>query len=360
MNIVIFGITGSIGQQSIEVIKKLGHKIVGAVFNNNIKVMKHIIDNSKYKFDVYSKSISIFNTVNSIDELLLKTKPDLVINAIPGFDGVEITLKCLMEKIDIALANKESYVVAGWVINEMSKIQKVNVYPVDSEHCAIYDLLKKKRMSKLIITASGGPFYNLNKNDLKKVTFLQAKSHPNWNMGYKISIDSATLMNKCFEIIEAYYIFKTKNIDVVYHPESIVHSMIEFSDNSIHAQMSTPNMKLAIGLAISKFNSKAPLIKKLSFKDLTLNFNVIDENKWLPIKWAKQIIENDDKTLPVILNAANDAAIELFKENKIRFDQIIDIIELTIERFKDKKISNIKDIFVLNSIIKQYILSLYK
>lgn len=359
MNILIFGATGSIGLQSIDVIKKLGHKVVGCVYLNNDKVMEQIIKTSKYSFDVFSKNVSKFNTVNSIEEMFAKSKPDLVINAIPGFDGVEISFLTLMNKIDLALANKESYVVAGWKLKELARLTKTNIYPIDSEHCAIIDLLKNKKINRLLLTASGGQFYNKSYNELKDVTFKQAIAHPNWNMGYKISIDSATLMNKCFEIIEAYYIFNTKNIEAIYHPQSIVHSMIEFKDHSVHSQMSVPDMKLAIEIALSKNKSKAPLIKQLSFEKLHLSFDTIDENKWLPIKWAKFIIKNDNRELPVIINAANDAAIQLFKENKIKYTDIIPIISKAIEMFSYKKVNNVKDIFSLNSIIKQYILSKY-
>ncbi len=325
MNILIFGATGSIGIQSINVVRKLGHKIVGCSFHSNISQMQKIIKSLKYDIDVFSSKVTALNTVKTIDQLFEKTKPDLVINAISGF--------------------------------EIAKAQGVNIFPIDSEHCAIYDLMKNKRINKLLLTASGGPFYNKEIHELNNVSFYEAKNHPNWKMGYKISIDSATLMNKCFEMIEAYYMFNIKNIEAIYHPQSIVHSMIEFSDNSIHAQMSIADMKLAIELAISKFKSKVPIIEKLSFEKLNLSFDYIDENKWLPIKWAKYIIKNDDRVLPVIINAANDAAIELFKNKKIKFNQIIPIISLAINDFSNQKINNIKDIFILNSIIKQYILS---
>ncbi|WP_412032172.1 1-deoxy-D-xylulose 5-phosphate reductoisomerase [Malacoplasma muris] len=357
MNILIFGATGSIGIQSINVVRKLGHKIVGCSFHSNISQMQKIIKSLKYDIDVFSSKVTALNTVKTIDQLFEKTKPDLVINAISGFAGLEITLKTILNKIDLALANKESYVLAGWKIKEIAKAQGVNIFPIDSEHCAIYDLMKNKRINKLLLTASGGPFYNKEIHELNNVSFYEAKNHPNWKMGYKISIDSATLMNKCFEMIEAYYMFNIKNIEAIYHPQSIVHSMIEFSDNSVHAQMSIADMKLAIELAISKFKSKVPIIEKLSFEKLNLSFDYIDENKWLPIKWAKYIIKNDDRVLPVIINAANDAAIELFKNKKIKFNQIIPIISLAINDFSNQKINNIKDIFILNSIIKQYILS---
>lgn len=357
MNVLIFGATGSIGLQAIDVIKRLGHKIVGCTFNENFSQMQKILKSLKYDVHVFSSKITALNTVKTIDELFEKSKPDFVINAISGFAGLEITFKTLLNKIDLGLANKESLVLAGWKIKEIAKTNRVNIYPIDSEHCAIMDLLKNKRIKRLVLTASGGPFYHKSMNELSDVTFFEAKSHPNWKMGYKISIDSSTLINKCFEMIEAYYLFDINKIDAVYHPQSIVHSMVEFTDNSVHAQLSCPDMKLAIELAISKFKSKVPIIQPLSFEKLNLYFDLIDGNKWLPIKWAKYIIKNNDRVLPVIIDAANDAAIELFKNKKIKFNQIIPIISLAINDFSNQKINNIKDIYVLNSIIKQYILS---
>lgn len=359
MNVLVFGATGSIGFNSLEVIKKLGHKVVGCTFNKDVKKMLNIINLFKYNFEIYGKSASIFNTVSSYEEMFNKTTPDLVINAIPGFDGLEITLMCLSKKIDIALANKESYVLAGPFIQEKSKSLGVKVFPIDSELSALYELSKNRKIKKIYITASGGPYYNKNNFDLEDVSFYDAKTHPNWKMGYKVSIDCATLMNKCFEIIGSYYIFNNKNIEAIYHPESIVHALVEAPDNSIYTQMSKPDMKLAIAMAISKFNSKIALIEPLSFKELKLNFDVIDTEKWLPIKWAYEVVKNDNRTLAVILNSANDVAVELFKSEKIKFLDIINIIYDCVEKFKHESVSNIESVLNLNSIIKEYILSKY-
>lgn len=360
MNILLIGATGSVGENSLEVIKRLGHRLVGCVFGKNIKKMQYVINLFKYNFEIFSPEISIFNTVSSVEELISKTCPDLIINAVSGFDGLQYTLMAIENNINIALANKESYVLCGGFINELAKSKNVSIYPIDSELCALYHLsLNKQKIKKLYLTASGGSFFNYSNEEISKVTFDEATKHPTWKMGSKISIDSSTLMNKCFEVIAAYVIFKNKNISVLHHPQSIIHGLVEFNDNSFSAQLYKPNMKLAISLAISKFNSKVALIEPLDFDNLNLTLNNMPKEKYLPIKWAFDVIENDDWVLANILISANDYAIQLFKEKRITFKQIFDVIYDSIGMFRNKTINNIEDIYNLNSIIKKYITSKY-
>lgn len=366
MKILICGITGSIGIQSIDVIKQTNHQIVGVVFNKNIEMMNMLLQNQLKIFNnllIYSPNNNSLNNCNSIQEMISKTKPDLIINAVSGFNGLGITLLALKNKIDLANANKESFVAAGWLISKLIKEYKINIYPIDSEHSAIFDILKNnnKEVSKILITASGGPFYKI--NDLSKldnVRFDEAIKHPRWNMGYKISIDSSTLMNKCFEIIEAKYIFNVKNIEAIYHPQSIVHSMIEFSDNSVFAHLSNPDMKLAISLAINKFkNNHTKTISQMNFSNLSLDFDTINVEKWKPIKWAYDCLKTDSKIMPLILISANDACVELFKDNKIKYTQIINIIEECISIFSDIEIDDFKDIFRIHNLIWRYVYNKY-
>lgn len=356
MNVLICGATGSIGKQALDVIKQTNDKIVGFLFNKNISAMEEILSNFPDVY-VFSPSNKSLNNVNSLEELIVKANPDVVLNAVTGFAGLQVTLLALVHKKNILLANKESLVVAGWFVIKYAKKHKLNILPIDSEHSSVFDLLKNsnKKIKQIIITASGGPFYNLDLNELENITFETAIKHPKWNMGYKISIDSATLMNKCFELIEAFYLFNTKNVKAVYHKEALVHGMLEFDDNSIFACMSSSDMRLPIKQALTNFNNFEPIIKPLALNNLNLSFEEIDENKWLPIKWAYEIINTNNKTLPVILNAANEESIELFKDKKIKFTQIINIIKECINKFSHYIVNTIKDIYILDSIIRKYV-----
>lgn len=361
MKIIICGITGSIGTQTIDVIKDNSNiTLVGATFFSNEKMMQKIL--IKYpKIKIYSPKINRLNNVDSLEQMIDILKPDLILNSIPGFEGLKISLLALENKINLALANKESLVLAGWYLFELASKSNVKIFPIDSEHCSLFDLLEnnKKTIKQLYITASGGNFYNKSLSELKSISFKEAIVHPNWKMGYKISIDSSTLLNKCFEIIEAFYLFKTDKIKALYHPQSIIHSLVEFSDDSIFANLSSPDMKIAIQIMFnffSNFKNSNSFIKPLSFNNLNLHLDQIDLKKYLPIKWAYDFIKSNNKAIPIILVCANDIAIELFKLEKITFDQIILTIQKTIVKFKRFKIEKIEDIFTLDFLIKSFLL----
>ena len=348
--ILVLGATGSVGQSALKVIEKENYELVGFSFNKNLKLAKKI--KSKFLNSlVFSPSINYINNVNSFDQLLNQSKPDIVLNAIVGFEGLEKTILIIEKKYDLALANKESLVIAGWLINDLLNRNKSKLFPVDSEHSSLYDILKNnsKQVKELILTCSGGPFFYKKKEELESVKFSDAIKHPNWNMGYKISVDSATMMNKCFEIIEAFYLFNTKKIKVVQHKQSVVHSLVKFSDNSYFACMSNPDMKLAIQQGISGFTSPSKIIQNLNFNNLNLSFNEIDLKTWLPIKWAYDFLKNNKRNIPIILNAANDVCIEFFKENKINFLQINLLIEKALNHFKKwQDVTKFDDIKKLN------------
>lgn len=351
--ILICGITGTIGVKAIDVIKKENYELVGFSFNKNINLAKQILKEFPSVY-VYSPSKKKLNNVENYTDLFQKSNPDIVLNAIVGFAGLEITELALNNDLDIALANKESMVVAGWYINDLLKKTNAKIYPVDSEHCSIYDILinTNKKVKQIYITASGGPFFEFNENQLANVKFEQAIAHPTWNMGYKISIDSATLINKYFEIIEAFYLFNTKNIKTIRHKTSIVHSIVHFEDNSFFMNASNPDMRLPIEKSLSEFKSNSTIIESLDLNNLILEFEKIDVNKWKPIKWAYDFLEQQNKAIPIIVNAANEVLIELFKEDKINFLDIINVIDKLIDQYKNFKIFTIKDIYNLDKTIR--------
>ena len=355
--VLIFGATGSIGISALEIVDRDDcYELVGFSFNKNIdkakKIKKHFS-----KALCFSPTIYEINDVKSFEELIICTKPDIILNSIVGFPGLEISLLALKHGIDLALANKESLVVAGWLIKKILKSSKSKIYPVDSEHSGIFDIVlnSKKKIKELILTASGGPFFDKELNELENIKFSEAIMHPNWKMGYKISIDSATLMNKAFEIIEAYYLFDFKNIKVYQHKQSIVHSLVKFSDNSLCACMSVPDMKLPINQGLSCYKSEKSLIKDLDFDNLHLNFKKIDLERWKPISWAYDFIENNNKAIPIIMNSANDELIELFREGNIKFNDITSIIDKAIIVFENTEVKTIDDIYSLHDNVKKYV-----
>ncbi len=341
MRLLVFGATGSIGQSLLEI--KSNHEILGISFNDNFKLANQIIKthNVKYYWPKYPEH----SNVKDLDELIAKTNADMIVNSVTGMDGVIFSFKALKAKKNLCLANKESLVVAGKWLNQMAQENNLHIYPIDSEHTALYDLLLNRNpqdVKQLIITCSGGSCYHKTQEELKTITYDQAIKHPNWNMGAKISMDSCTLMNKCFEIVEAFHLFNNKNIKAVYHPQSIVHSLVEFKDNTIFANMSTPDMKSSIDLAINQFQKPhIPQIQPLSFDNLNLTFNEIDKNKWKPIQWAYDIIEDKNNNLGLIINFANEKAITQFQKGQISLDQFYNIIIDYIEKAKTAiKINN--------------------
>lgn len=352
MKILILGATGSIGLQTIEVIKKIQElELVGFSFFKNIKKAKEIL-NLFPDAKIYSEYISSLNDCNSYDELIEKTNPEIILNAITGFAGLDKSLLCINKKINLILANKESMVVAGKFLIELANKNNVSIIPVDSELSSVFSLIKNnnQNIKKIIITASGGKFFNNKYLDESNYEFNEVIKHPKWDMGEKISIDSSTMINKYFEIIEASYFFQNE-IDVIQHPEAIVHSIIEYLDGSSVMYLSDPDMKISIQNAIFNFNSKNQIINELQYDKLRLTFNKIDENNWLPIKWAKEFLDTKDLAKPVIVNAANDFLFDLFKENKISFKQIITIIEKSINEFNFFKVNKIEDVYILNDLV---------
>ena len=280
-----------------------------------------------------------------------------VVAALCGISGLVPTSEAIKSGKNIALANKEVLVTGGKIIKKMAKEKGVSLLPVDSEHSAIFQCLQgvrsKNDLKKLVLTASGGPFFSKTKNELEKVTLKQALNHPSWSMGKKISVDSATMMNKGFEIIEAAHLFdvSTDNIDVVIHRQSVVHSMIELKDGSVIAQMAVPSMKLPIQYALTFPHHEPCAVESLNlskFKELT--FFEPDYETFESINLCKKAFEED---LCVLLNAENEKAVELFLKEKIKFLDIIKLIKEALEEFKNaEKPTTINEIIALDKKVK--------
>ncbi|QBQ07909.1 1-deoxy-D-xylulose 5-phosphate reductoisomerase [Spiroplasma gladiatoris] len=338
-NIVLFGASGNIGQQTLEILKEHQDKfnLQAISIGKNVSKLNDILINFKSIKVVYSTNRLIdfenkyqhIKFITSDIELLILDECDIVVNALSGFFGLKITLNSIEKEKILLNANKESFVVAGELINNLlSKKRQAKVYPLDSEHCAIFQCLEKNNcVSKIYLTASGGPFRNLTLDDTKKVTLQDALNHPNWNMGSKITIDSATMLNKAFEILEAFYLFANKNIEVLIHPASLIHSMVEFNDGSIKAQISVPDMKQVINYFLF-YPNRMPFKnqKNLDFSTLiNLELQKIDSNRFIPIKMAYECIEGFNSKA-IGLNAANEVCVEAFLNKKISFYQITQIV----------------------------------
>ena len=379
-NISILGATGSIGTQTLDVIRKSKGEInlIGISANSSVNKIIEIIKEFKPKYvammdEESAKSVDNFCIDNSIDIVVYKgiegleaiaslDEIDMVVTSVVGMIGLRPTIKAIEAKKDIALANKETLVVAGELVMKKAKEMGVDILPVDSEHSAIFQALNgynEKDVRKIILTASGGPFRGKDIDFLRKVTVEDALKHPKWNMGQKISIDSATLMNKGLEVIEAHFLFNCPydNIEVVVHPQSIIHSMVEYNDASVIAQLGTTDMKLPIQYAINKKVRKEAVCDSLNFYELgSLTFEKPDLETFRCLKLAYKV-GKEGKLAPCILNAANEEAVALFLEKKIEFLNIAELIEEALEEFKDEKTKEVtlENVIKLDSKVRDYI-----
>lgn len=346
--IAILGSTGSIGIQTLDVIQKnkelFTAEILIAGQNSNLlikqaKIFKPKIvvinDESKYlyvKEHLKNEKTKVFAGKKEVINVVKNKSIDTVVSAVVGYSGLEPTISAIKAGKNIALANKETLVVAGELINNLLKKYKVKMYPIDSEHSAIYQCIlgeEKNKYEKIILTASGGPFRGFKLSELEKVTPHEALNHPKWKMGKKISIDSATLMNKGLEVIEAKWLFDIdpSNIEVVIHPEAIVHSMVQFIDGSIKAQLGVPDMKIPIQFALTSPYRIESNFPRLSLnKKLSLNFEKPDLNTFKNLKLAFQAIKEGGNK-PCILNAANEVVVDSFLKKEIKFLEMSNIIE---------------------------------
>ena len=375
--IVLFGSTGSIGKSFLDILKNDVNNcdILLLSVNKNIKELlkqlktfkvRNIIISEKKSFlkikkILKNKKINIYNNYDSIHKIFNKKKADYILNAISGLDGLSPTLKTIRFTKNIAIANKES-IICGWSLIkiELDKF-KVKFIPVDSEHFSIWSLIddaKNINIEKVFITASGGPFNKLTLNKFKKITIKQALKHPNWKMGKKITIDSATLMNKVFEIIEAKKIFNYKysQLKILIHPASYVHAIIKFNNGLTKMLIHDTNMKIPIFNSFYSKHEKKIQTQKLNFKLLNkLNFTNVDTTKFPVVKILKKMPHNDSLFETVIVSA-NDKLVDLFLKKKITFNQIstflLKIIKMKeFTKFKRFKVKNIDEIIKLNSYV---------
>jgi len=350
--IALFGSTGSIGTQALNVIgnnpDKFSAEVLTAQTNDELLVQQalqfnpHIVvigDESKFqnvKEALASTDIKVFCGEKALEEVAAMDVYDLMLAAIVGFAGLKPTLKAIENGKTIALANKETLVVAGDIIMQRAMEKRAPVIPVDSEHSAIFQCLvgeTRNRIEKIILTASGGPFLGRKPNFLVNVKREHALQHPNWSMGAKISIDSATLMNKGLEMIEAKYLFNLRpdQIQVIIHPQSVIHSLVQFEDGSIKAQMGMPDMKLPIQYALAfpqRIHNNFP---RFDFKRMnTLTFEEPDIRTFRNLALSMEAL-NKGGNLPCVMNAANEIAVYAFLKNRIGFLEMTDLIEKTME-----------------------------
>ncbi|MBS5883457.1 MAG: 1-deoxy-D-xylulose-5-phosphate reductoisomerase [Clostridium sp.] len=379
-NISILGATGSIGTQTLDVIRNSNNeiKLIGVSANSSVEKIKEIINefNPKYVAMMDEKSskaikdycldknlnIEVYSGIEGLEKIATLEEIDMVLTSVVGMIGLRPTIKAIEAKKDIALANKETLVVAGELVMKKAKEMGVDILPVDSEHSAIFQALNgytEKDVNKIILTASGGPFRGKDNEYLKNVTVKDALKHPKWNMGQKISIDSATLMNKGLEVIEAHFLFNCsyENIEVVVHPQSIIHSMVEYNDASVIAQLGSTDMKLPIQYAINKKERKHAIAERLNFYEIgALTFEKPDLETFKCLKLAYKV-GREGGLAPCILNGANEEAVALLLEEKIKFLQVAEIIEEALEYFKEEKSKEVtlENVIELDKKVREYI-----
>lgn len=363
--IAILGSTGSIGKQALDVISRHPELFCAEVLTANSnstlliqQAIEHnvnsvvIADESKYQevfkaLDGYG--IKVFTGNASISALACGSNIDMVLTAMVGFSGLESTISAIKAGKAVALANKETLVAAGSIVMKLAKEQGVPIIPVDSEHSAIFQCLQGERASieKIILTASGGPFLLKTKEEIEMATVKEALNHPKWLMGPKVTIDSASMMNKGLEMIEAHWLFgiEPSKIEVVVHPQSIIHSMVQFTDGSVTAQLSTPDMRLPIQYALSYPYRVDLNTKRIDFPAMeSLNFYKPDFEKFPCLSIAYNAIERGGN-IPCAMNAANEIAVESFLSGEISFTKIPEIISEVISTTRHIKVPSIEDIY---------------
>ena len=364
-NILLLGATGSIGSSVLSVIEQNKDELnlIGISFNSNITKGTKIIEKFSPSF-VHIENLNCFeekkafdtcayiNTESELNNLINHKEVDIIVCAISGFDGLKAAYMAAHSGKKILLANKESIVAGGDLILPIATENKTEIIPIDSEHNAIFQCLNGEKgtedVKKIIITASGGPFINKSISDLKNVTVKEALAHPNWKMGNKVSIDSATLVNKCLELIEAKHLFSLDEnyFDLVVHPQSIVHSIVTYIDGSSICQMSSPDMRVPIAHAMSDENRIPIDFNSLDFTTLNLSFQEFPPDR-LEIQSIAREVCNKGSNYGVVFNAANEIAVESFINGEINFDKIYEVIYRTFDNknvSKDLSIESINDI----------------
>ncbi len=371
--LAILGSTGSIGQQTLEVVRALPHRfrIVGLAAGQNTEQLARQINEFKPSFVYHQAKEGLIPKANisyellSLEEIACHPMVDIIVIATSGKAGLTSTLAAVKAGKNVALANKESLVMAGEIITKEAKLNNSRIMPVDSEHSAIWQCLRGENQppARLILTASGGPFNHHTPAQLEKVTPEQALKHPSWRMGKKVTIDSATLMNKGLEIIEAHWLFNIpyENISVLIHPQSIIHSMVEFVDGSVKAQLSYPDMRLPIQYALSYperlLNAQ---IRKIDWNDVkNLTFEQPDLDTFPCLKLA---IEAGRKggTFPAVLCAADEVAVEAFLTRRIKFTDIASLVKQILAKHKNTLHPTMEEISAADTWARQEVLNIIK
>ena len=374
--ILLLGASGSIGTQTIDIIEQHPeqYELVSFGVGKNIDYARKLLtkypvslisverkeDSEELQKEFPHTRVTYGNA--GLVELVTSVNYDLLVNALVGFVGLEPTLKALETKHNVALANKETLVVGGELVNKAALENGCVITPIDSEHSAIAQCLAgnpDKQIKKLIITASGGSFRKKTREELKDVTVEEALSHPNWTMGAKITIDSATMMNKGFEVMEAHYLFDIpyEQIDVLMHDESIIHSMVEYKDGAVMAELGTPDMRIPIQYAISdpeNLRSELNLGESLDLaKVATMHFHAPDYNRFPLLKLAYDIGQNPG-TNQAVLNASNEVANAAFRNHRIPFLMIEEVVFKTVEAFENKPVTSLEELIDVDQKARKY------
>ncbi len=370
----VLGSTGSIGTQSLEVCEKHGFRVYGLSANNNIDLLEqqtrkfrpeYVCTYNKEKYPELKQRLSdtdvkVLCGMDGLCEIASLEQNDIVLNSVVGMVGLLPTLTAINAGKDVALANKETLVAGGEIVMSSAKEKGVTIYPVDSEHSAIFQCLqgnKREQLSKIILTASGGPFFKKTYEDLKKVTKADALKHPNWSMGNKITIDSATLMNKGLEFIEAKWLFDLtpEQIEIVVHRQSVVHSAVEYNDYSVIAQLGVPDMKIPIQYALLYPDRLECPTKRLSLTDYgSLTFEKPDYETFRCLSSAIKAIKLGG-AYPCLVNSANEEAVKAFLNDEITFIEIGEIVSSVTEKFAPAQINCYEDVVKADHSAREYV-----
>ncbi len=375
--ISVLGSTGSIGTQTLDVARKHNIKISALTAHSNVKLIEEQIREFKpsiavmfdekaasdLKIRVSDLDVKVLSGMEGLIEAATEAKCDTVLNSLVGMVGLEPTLAAAVSHKNIALANKETLVAGGELVMNTVSENKVKLLPVDSEHSAIFQCLEAcpdhKFLKKLILTASGGPFFGKSREELKNVTVNEALKHPNWSMGAKITIDSASMMNKGLEIIEARWLFDmhAQNIDVVVHRQSIIHSLVEFTDNSVLAQLGNPDMRIPIQYALTYPERYPSSVEPLNLSDVaTMTFAKPDYETFECLKACKKALSLGG-TAPAIANGANEVANALFRDGKISFLRIGELVSSSLDEVKITSLKSLEDVLSADKAAREFVLS---
>lgn len=376
--ITLLGSTGSIGTQSLDVIQAQGYEVYGLAAHSNVSFLFKqiqqfspavvaVVDDEAAKkmrtlLDGMANAPKLLCGKEGLEELAAMPQADIVLNAVVGIAGLPATLAALEQGSDVALANKESLVTGGYLVTETAKRKQARLLPVDSEHSAIFQCLQDahsaKTLQKILLTASGGPFFGKTKAELQHVTRQDALRHPNWSMGNKITIDSATLMNKGLELIEAVWLFglPPEKVQIVVQRQSIIHSMVQFADHSILAQLGVPDMRIPIQYALTWPERVPGPAPELDFTKLSsITFDVADEETFRCLTACKKAISKGGLA-PCAANGANEEAVRLFLEDKISFLKIGELVEGIVESENFAGSYTVQDVYECDRMARAYVL----